>query len=62
MKVKDLKKILENVDENLEVFINQENDNYNHSAVETAKVTSITLYDGDDPMCEETIFAISDDI
>lgn len=62
MKVKDLKKILENVDENLEVFINQENDNYNHSAVEVAEVKSITLYDGDDAICEEKIFAISDDI
>lgn len=62
MKVKDLKKLLENVDDNLEVFINQENDNYSHSPVEVAKVKSITLYDGDTPMCGETVFEISDEI
>lgn len=61
MTVKELREKLEGVDENLQVFINQENTNYNHSLSESAEVKSITMYDGDDPMCEEKVFAISDD-
>ncbi|QIY92224.1 hypothetical protein [Chryseobacterium gallinarum] len=62
MTVKKLKEILEEVDETLEVFISQENIEYNHSICEKAEVKSIVMYDGDTPMCESTVFAISDEI
>lgn len=62
MKVKDLKKIIEEVDENLEVFINQANDEYDNSYVEIAQPKNITFYDGENKICEETCFIITDEI
>lgn len=62
MKVKDLKKILEEVDENLEVFINQVNDEFDNSYAENAQAKNIIFYDGENKMCEETCFVITDEI
>ncbi|MFP7656105.1 hypothetical protein [Chryseobacterium proteolyticum] len=62
MTVKKLKEILESVDENLEVFICQENIEYDHSICEKAEPKVIVLYDGDTPMCESTVFAITDEL
>lgn len=64
MTVKQLKKALETVNENLEVFIKQTNDDFANSLSETAEVKTLTMYDGEggEEMMDLETFVISDEI
>jgi len=64
MKVKQLKKALEGVDENLEVFIHQDNDEFYYSLLESTTVDLISFSAGDDEedKAEEKCLILTDEI
>lgn len=68
MTVKELKLKLEGVNENLEVFISQSNDEFAASLIETAEVRNVLFTENpeDDETaelaCRENVFVITDEI